>query len=70
MPLGEEGERYEVDILDGANVVRTLVSTTPSVIYSSAEQTTDFGSAQAAVACRVYQLSQVWGRGEARHAVV
>ena len=35
VPLGEDAERYEVDILDGGNVVRTLTSTAPSVTYTT-----------------------------------
>lgn len=63
-PLGEAAEAYEVDILDGAGaVVRTLQSILPTVIYSVAEQVADFGSAQAYVATRVYQLSAAVGRG-------
>ena len=70
VPLGEEGELYEVDILNGSSVVRTLASDTPSVVYTAADQIADFGAAQSAVSCRVYQLSQTWGRGSARAATV
>ncbi len=31
VPLAEDSERYDNDILDGATVKRTLVATTPSV---------------------------------------
>jgi hypothetical protein len=63
VPLAEESERYEVEILNGATVVRTLTCTMPTVSYSAAEQTTDFGAPQASVSLRVYQLSAVVGRG-------
>jgi hypothetical protein len=63
VPLNEESERYEVDILDGADVVRTLAVTTPAVIYTAAQQIADFGSAQASIAVKVYQLSAMVGRG-------
>ena len=63
VPLNEESERYEVDVLNGADVVRTLVATTPAVTYTSAEQTADFGSPQSAVAVKVYQISAAVGRG-------
>jgi hypothetical protein len=63
VPLGEEAERYEVDILDGGAVVRTLPAATPSVTYSAADQTTDFGSLQSSIDVRLYQLSAVFGRG-------
>jgi hypothetical protein len=70
VPLGEETERYEVDILDGTTVKRTLVSSTPSVTYTAAQQLTDFGTLPSAVSVRVFQLSAVWGRGWPRDAVV
>jgi hypothetical protein len=62
-PLGETTESYEVDIMSGATVKRTLTSSTQSVTYTSAQQVTDFGSAQSTVSVRVYQLSSVTGRG-------
>jgi hypothetical protein len=62
-PLGEASEAYEVDILDGANVLRTLTATQPSVIYEAADELTDFGSLQASLRVRVVQLSATVGRG-------
>lgn len=63
IPLGEESEAYEVDILDGATVIRTLAVTAPSATYTAAQQTVDFGAPQASTSVRVYQLSGVVGRG-------
>lgn len=69
--LGETSERYEIDILDGAGtVIRTLTSTTPSVVYSAANQTTDFGGTQAVVSCTIYQLNATVGRGTGAHVAV
>jgi hypothetical protein len=56
-------ERYEIDILDGSDVVRTLTATSPAATYSSADQTTDFGAPQSSVSLRLYQLSATRGRG-------
>jgi hypothetical protein len=70
VPLGEETERYEVDILDGATVKRTLAATTPAATYTAAQQTADFGSPQSAIDVRVYQLSTVHGRGTPRPATL
>jgi hypothetical protein len=70
VPLGEEEERYEVDIMSGATVKRTLTSTTSSVVYTAAEQTADFGAPQASVTVRAYQMSTVFGRGAPKHATV
>jgi hypothetical protein len=63
VPLNEESERYEVDIFAGSDVVRTLASTVPAAIYTAAQQTADFGSAQASTALKVYQISAIVGRG-------
>lgn len=63
-PLGELLEAYEVDILDAGDAVRrTLTSSTPSVTYTAAQQTSDFGSVQPAVRVRVQQISSRVGRG-------
>ena len=42
-PLGESTESYEIDIMSGSTVKRTLTATTQSVTYTAAQQTTDFG---------------------------
>lgn len=64
--LGETSESYEIDIYaDGtyATLKRTLTATTPTVAYTSAQQVTDFGSNQATLYVKVYQLSATVGRG-------
>jgi hypothetical protein len=63
VPLGEAEERYEIDILDGADVVRTLTATSPAATYTAAEQTADFGAPQSSVSLRLYQISATRGRG-------
>lgn len=70
IPLGEESEVYEVDILDGSTVVRTTPATSPTASYSAADQTTDFGSVQSSIDVKIYQLSAVVGRGYAAEATV
>ncbi|MBS0233733.1 MAG: glycoside hydrolase/phage tail family protein [Proteobacteria bacterium] len=70
VPLGEERETYEVDIFDGSTVKRTLSSSSPSVTYSSADQTADFGTPQASISVNVYQTNLLFGRGAPRAAVV
>ena len=69
VPLAEESERYEIDILSGVTVVRTLASAAPSATYTAAQQTADFGAPQAALTIRVFQLGAL-GRGTRREAVV
>lgn len=70
VPLGEASEAYEVDILSGGSVVRTLAAGTTSTVYAAAEQIADFGAPQSSVAVRVYQMSDVLGRGAPREAVI
>jgi len=70
VPLGEDGESYEVDVLDGDSVVRTLPASVPSVTYTAAQQSADFGAPQASVDVRIYQLSAAYGRGTPRDATV
>jgi hypothetical protein len=43
--------------------VRTLSTSTPSALYTAAQQTSDFGSTQANVTVRIFQLSEAVGRG-------
>jgi hypothetical protein len=71
VPLNEASEAYQLDVLDGAGqVVRTLSSISPSVIYSAANQSTDFGAPQGAVDVAGYQISAVVGRGFAGRTVL
>lgn len=63
VPLGEATEAYEVDIFSGVNVVRTITATTPSISYTAAQQTTDGLTPGNPVTMRIYQLSDVAGRG-------
>ncbi len=65
LPLGEATESYSIDIYDGATLKRTLTSSTPSVVYSSANQTTDFGAPVSTgdADAHIYQLSAIVGRG-------
>lgn len=70
VPLGEDIEAYEVDILEGGEVVRTLASSTPHALYANAQELADFGAPQSALSLRVYQLSATVGRGFAAEAVV
>lgn len=71
VPNSEVSQAYEVDIMNGASVVRTISGiTSPTTSYSAANQTTDFGSPQASITVRVYQLSAVVGRGTKAEAIV
>ncbi|PIR39608.1 MAG: hypothetical protein COV35_03635 [Alphaproteobacteria bacterium CG11_big_fil_rev_8_21_14_0_20_39_49] len=71
VPLGQLQEAYEVDIMNGGNVVRTISGlTSATVSYSAAEQTTDFGSAQSSINVRIYQMSHILGRGTSGEGIV
>jgi hypothetical protein len=63
VPNSEASESYSIDIMDADTVVRTLTSSTTSVVYTEAQQTTDFGGPVSEVTVRVYQLSAIVGRG-------
>ena len=63
VPLGEDVEAYEVDILSGGTVLRTLTAAAPAVLYAAADELADFGAPQASLTVAVYQLSATVGRG-------
>lgn len=62
-PVGEASESYEIDVMDGSTVARTITASTPAFAYSAADQTTDFVSPQASITFRIFQLSATVGRG-------
>lgn len=66
--LNEQAESYSIDIYDALaeTVVRTLTATSPTVTYTAAEITADFGGAITTLNVSVYQLSATVGRGFAR----
>ena len=63
VPLGEESEAYEVDILAGAGVVRTLATAASSILYDTGSELADFGTPRTSLALRIHQLSRTVGRG-------
>lgn len=63
VPLGEASEAYEVEILNGTEVVRRLAPTATSLVYAAADELADFGAPQAALAVRVAQRSASIGSG-------
>lgn len=69
--MSETSERYDLEILNGTTVVRTLTDlTTPSYTYTSANQTTDgFAPPLTSLSYRVYQKGQL-GRGFPRKETV
>jgi len=65
LPLNEDNEQYELEILDGTTVVREVTGlTSPAYTYTNAMQVADFGSPQtSSLKFRVYQISANVGRG-------
>jgi len=70
VPLGEDSERYAVDLLSGSTVLRTLTSAVPSALYAAADELADFGAAQTSLTLRVAQVSATVGRGFAAEATL
>jgi hypothetical protein len=66
VPLSEESEKYEIEIMSGSTVLRTINATSTTVTYTQAQQTADFGGGSlplTTLKVRVYQISSVVGRG-------
>lgn len=61
--LGEATLAFEIEIMDGATVKRTLTATTNSKTYLAADIATDFGTMPDDLTFRVYQISALVGRG-------
>lgn len=71
VPLGEDEERYEVEILSGASVLRTLSATAAAVVYAAEAQVEDFGDTGfSTLTVRVAQMSRAFGRGATREATL
>ena len=68
--LGETSEAYELEILSGSTVLRTLSATSASTLYAASDETLDFGSAQSSFGVRLYQISAAVGRGLAATATL
>ena len=72
-PLLDTAETYELEVWNDLEtlVLRTVtVSAATSFTYTSAMQTTDFGSPHANVHVRVYQIHSLIGRSKAATAVL
>lgn len=66
IPLGEASERYQVDVYEDdtfTTIVRTLLAIAQTVDYSAANQTADGLTPGDPLSVRVYQMSEVVGRG-------
>ena len=70
IPLGETTESYDIEILNNNTPVRTALVTSPNYTYSQADQTADWGAPQPSYHIRVYQRSEIYGRGGAADAIL
>jgi hypothetical protein len=70
VPLGEDREAYEIDVMNGGAVVRTLTAASPAATYTAAQQAADFGAPEPNYTLRIYQVSPGFGRGQVREVIV
>jgi len=73
VPLFEDAESYEVDVLSGSTVKRTLTTSTASVLYTGVQQIADWGTLLApgnSLQLAIYQLSAQFGRGAPKPATL
>jgi hypothetical protein len=71
VPLCEESERYDIDILQGLTVKRTFEGIASSTVtYTASQQISDFGSVQSSISVAVYQISALVGRGKGGKAIL
>ena len=64
VPLGEESESYEIDILDSAGIIlRTLELTAETASYTAAQQTLDGLIPGDLISMIIYQTNNLVGRG-------
>ena len=71
VPLDEPVELYDVDVMNGASVVRTFSSlTSPTVTYTASQQSADWGSVPSSFTFNIYQISSRYGRGKTCVAII
>lgn len=71
VPLDELAELYDVEIMNGVNVMRTFSAVTaPTATYTAAQQGSDWGSVPSSFTVNVYQISARYGRGKQGTATV
>lgn len=64
VPLMEQSELYDVVVMNGVNPARAWQVSGPSVVYSAAQQTSDFGAAQSSLVVKITQRSGLIGPGK------
>jgi hypothetical protein len=70
VPLMEQSELYDVVVMNGSAVARSWRVSSPTVVYSSADQISDFGSAPSSLSIIISQISGLIGPGNALVATI
>jgi hypothetical protein len=70
VPLSETIEAYRVEILDGADAIRSIATGSPAAAYAAADQVADFGELPASFAVRISQVSPTEGPGLPLESVI
>ena len=70
IPLAETEEKYIIEVLDGADIIREILVFEPDFTYTESMQITDFGGVQSAYSIRVSQVSARVGKGFASEAEI
>jgi hypothetical protein len=72
VPLDEPQELYECDIINGTTIIRAFTGlTSPTALYTAAQQTTDWGSSiPSKFTVNIYQTSSRYGNGNAVTALI
>lgn len=68
--LADELDEYEIDVMSGSTVLRTISASTNTATYSAANQTTDGLTPGNPVEINIYQLSSSIGRGVPRNITI
>jgi len=63
IPLGEDGEQYAVEIMDGDTLKRRIVVTAPLCLYPESDEIADFGALRESLDLRIMQISASVGDG-------
>ena len=70
VPLAEAAEAYDLEILNGTSVVRTVLGlSVPTFLYTTAMMGADFGVPVTTLRFRVYQIGAL-GRGATAESLV
>ena len=70
VPISEEQEAYEVDIMNAQTVVRTLSAQQPQATYLTTQEIEDWGAPQTQLRVAVYQISSAFGRGTHKESII